>query len=123
MQAPFPVITPGIFFHKALRIGKARDNVNEIDAPPLDIPLSFRFIPFKPHSVLYAQIVCTVKYFHRLYGYNRLMRDRGTGQAFCSLYGQHETVEAQFSYMASCIGKLRRALPFLYLPFPGALAA
>jgi hypothetical protein len=66
MQAPFPVITPGIFLNKALRVGKARDNVKKIDAPPLDIPLSFRFIPFKPHSLLYAQIVCTVKHFHKL---------------------------------------------------------
>jgi hypothetical protein len=49
MQAPFPIITPGIFLNEALRIGKARDNVNKIDTPTLDIPLSFRFIPFKPH--------------------------------------------------------------------------
>jgi hypothetical protein len=65
MQAPFPIITPGIFLSEALRIGKARDNVNKIDTPTLDIPLSFRFIPFKPHSLLYAQIVCTVKPFHK----------------------------------------------------------
>jgi hypothetical protein len=63
MQAPFPVIAPGIFLYKPLRVEKARHDINEIDAPPLDIPLSFRFIPCKPHILLYVQIVCMIKSF------------------------------------------------------------
>ena len=66
MQAPFPVIAPGIFLDKPLRVEKARKDINKVDAPPLDIPLSFRFMPFKLHILLYAQIVRTIKYFHKL---------------------------------------------------------
>lgn len=64
MPAPFPVIPPGVFLYKPLRVEKARNDINKVDVPPLDIPLSLLFMPFKLHSLLYAQIICTIKHFH-----------------------------------------------------------
>jgi hypothetical protein len=61
MKPPFPVISPCVFLNKALRVGKARDDIREVDAVPSHIALPLRFIPFKPHSLLYVQNVCTVK--------------------------------------------------------------
>jgi hypothetical protein len=57
----FTVIPACIFLYKPLRIGKARDNIKEIDAVPSHIALPLRFIPFIAHKRLYVQIVCTVK--------------------------------------------------------------
>jgi len=65
MEAPFPIISPCVFLNKALRVGKAWDDIREVDAVLAHIALPLRFIPFKPHSLLYVQSVCTIKYFHK----------------------------------------------------------
>jgi hypothetical protein len=61
MEPLFPIVPSYIFLYKPLRVGKARDNIKEVDAVPLHIALSLRFIPFIPHGLLYVQIVYTVK--------------------------------------------------------------
>jgi hypothetical protein len=66
MEAPFPIISPCIFLNKALRVGKAWDDIREVDAVLAHIALPLRFIPFESHSVLYVQSVCTIKYFRQL---------------------------------------------------------
>src|SRR5262249_4010442 len=55
MEPLFPIIAPGIFFNKPQRIGKARDDIKEINVMPLHIALSLGFIPFIAHAILYAQ--------------------------------------------------------------------
>jgi hypothetical protein len=67
MEPLFPIVPPCIFLYKPLRVGKARDNIKEVDAVPLHIALSLRFIPFIPHGLLYGQIVCTVNLLLILY--------------------------------------------------------
>jgi hypothetical protein len=42
------------------------DDIREVDALPAHIALPLRFIPFKPHGLLYVQSVCTIKYFLKL---------------------------------------------------------
>ena len=66
MEAPFSIISPCIFLNKALRVGKAWKDIREVDAVLAHIALPLRFIPFKPHGLLYVQSVCTIKYFHKL---------------------------------------------------------
>jgi hypothetical protein len=61
MEAPFSIISPCVFLDKALRVGKAWDDIREVDAVPAHIALPLRFIPFKPHGLLYVQSVCTIK--------------------------------------------------------------
>src|SRR4030095_3717618 len=61
MEPLFPIGPSYFSLHKPLRVGKARDNIKEVDAVPLHIALSLRFIPFIPHGLLYVQIVYTVK--------------------------------------------------------------
>jgi hypothetical protein len=63
MEPPFSVISPYVLLHKALRVEKARDDIEEVDAVLSHIALPLHFIPFKPHSLLYVQSVCTVKHF------------------------------------------------------------
>jgi hypothetical protein len=67
MEPLFPIVPPCIFLYKPLRVGKAWDNIKEVDAVPLPIALSLRFIPFIPHGLLYVQIVCTVNLLLTLY--------------------------------------------------------
>jgi hypothetical protein len=57
----FPVVPPYIFLDEPLRVGKARDDIKEVDAVPSHIALPLRFIPFIVHYQLYVQIVCTIK--------------------------------------------------------------
>jgi hypothetical protein len=71
MQAPFPIIAPGIFLYKPLWVEKARKDINKIDVTQLDIPLSFLFMPFKLQISLYAHIVCTFKIFRNCSIHNR----------------------------------------------------
>jgi hypothetical protein len=66
MEAPFSIISPCIFLDKALRVGKAWDDIREVDAVPAHIALPLRFIPFKPHGLLYVQSVCPIKYCLKL---------------------------------------------------------
>jgi hypothetical protein len=66
MEAPFPIISPYVFLNKALRVGKAGDDIWEVDAALAHIALPLRLIPFKPHGLWYVQSVCTIKYFHKL---------------------------------------------------------
>jgi hypothetical protein len=61
MEPLFPIVPPCIFLHKPLWVGKARENVKEVEAVPSHIALSLRFIPFITHDLLYVHIVCTVK--------------------------------------------------------------
>jgi hypothetical protein len=66
MEAPFPIISPCVFLNKALRVGKAWDDIREVDAALAHIALPLRLIPFKPHGLWYVQSVCTIKYFRKL---------------------------------------------------------
>jgi len=61
MEPLFPIVPPCIFLYKPPRVGKARENIKEVDAMPLRIALSLCFVPFIPHDLLYVQTVCTVK--------------------------------------------------------------
>jgi hypothetical protein len=64
----FPVTSPYIFLNEALRVGKARNDIGEVDAVLSHIALPLHFIPFKLHNLLYVQSVCIVKYSHKSYG-------------------------------------------------------
>jgi hypothetical protein len=66
MEAPFPIISPCVFLNKALRVGKAWEDIREVDAVLAHIALPLRFIPFKPQGSLYVQSACTIKYFRKL---------------------------------------------------------
>ena len=66
MEASLSVIPSCIFLHKLLWIGKAWNDIKEVNATSLHIVLPLCFIPFKAHSLLYVQIVCTVKSFNNL---------------------------------------------------------
>jgi hypothetical protein len=61
MEAPFPIISPCIFLNKALRVEKAWEDIRKVDVVLAHIALPLRFIPFKLHSLLYVQSVCTIK--------------------------------------------------------------
>jgi hypothetical protein len=65
MEAPLPILSPCVFFNKALRVGKAWDNIREVDAVLAHIALPLRLIPFKLHDLLYVQSVCTIKHFRK----------------------------------------------------------
>src|SRR5262244_2580221 len=58
MEPLFPIIAPGVFLNKPLRIGKAWDDIKEVNVMPSHIALALRCIPFIAHVLLYAQIVC-----------------------------------------------------------------
>jgi hypothetical protein len=59
MESLFPVLSPCVFLDKPLWVRKAREDIKEVDATPSHIALPLGFIPFIPHALLYAQIVCT----------------------------------------------------------------
>ena len=65
MEPLFPVIPPSVCLNKSLRIGKARDDIKEVDAMPSHIALPLGLIPFIPHILLYAHIVCTCQGWSR----------------------------------------------------------
>jgi hypothetical protein len=59
MEAPFPVVSPCVFLDQPLGVGKAREDIKEVEAMPSHIALPLRFIPFIPHDLMYAHIVST----------------------------------------------------------------
>jgi hypothetical protein len=59
MEAPFPVVSPCVFLGQPLGVGKAREDIKEVEAMPSHIALPLRPIPFIPHYLVYAHAVST----------------------------------------------------------------
>ena len=59
MEAPFPVVSPCVFLDQPLGVGKAREDIKEVEAMLSHIALPLRFISFIPHVLVYAHIVST----------------------------------------------------------------
>ncbi len=59
MEPPFPVVSPCVFLDQPLGLGKAREDIKEVEAMPSHIALPLRFIPCIPHDLMYAHTVST----------------------------------------------------------------
>jgi len=59
MEPPFSVVSPCVFLDQPLGVGKAREDINEVEAMPSHIALPLRFVPFIPHDLVYAHVVGT----------------------------------------------------------------
>ena len=59
MKPPFPVVSPCVFLDQPLGVGKAREDIKEVEAMPSHIALPLRCILFIPYDWVYVHIVST----------------------------------------------------------------